>query len=106
MKGLILQMKKSFKFVLIFISLFIISFSPVYAVGIDMNLNTDIENSINIVDNNNTVTQESINTTPKYSTSNTSEDFILTVSDIINIILISVGIVLIFLAIAILIRIK
>ena len=101
-------MKKSLKFILIFICLFIVSLSPVYAVGIDMNLNTntDTDNSINIVDNNNTVTQAPTNITPRYSTSNTSEDFKLTVSDIIDIILISVGIVIILLGIAILLKIR
>lgn len=99
-------MKKSFKFVLIFSCLLIISFSPVYAVGIDMNLNTNttIENSTDTT--NNTVTQSSITNAPRYSTSDSSEDFKLTVSDIIDIILISVGIVIIFLAIAILLKIK
>ena len=99
-------MKKSYKLILIFICVFIISFSPVYAVGIDMNLNTNttIENSTDTT--NNTVTQSPITNAPRYSTSDSSEDFKLTVSDIIDNILISVGIVIIFLAIAILLKIK
>lgn len=100
-------MKKSFKFILIFVCLSIISFSPVYAVGIDMNLNPDtpVENSINDSNNNTSVPSPTTNT-PRFSTSDTSDDFKLTVSDIIDIILISVGIVIIFLAIAILLKIK
>lgn len=95
-------MKKVFKFFLILICLSIISFSPVYAVGINMDLNNNVENNTNNI----TVTSSTPNSPTKVSTSQTTEDFRLTVSDIIDIILISVGIVLIFLAIAILIRIR
>ena len=100
-------MKKSLKIVLIAICLFIIGFTPVYAVGIDMNLdnNNTIETPVNN-STNNTITQTPSSNTPRYSTSDSSEDFKLTVSDIINIILISVGIVIIFLAIAILLKIR
>ena len=104
-------MKKFFKFFLVFIFLVIINISSVFAVDIDMNLtnSTIVEsNSVNTnnISNNieNPITSPS--TTTKVSTTETSDDFELTVSDIINIILISVGIVLIFLAIAILIKIR
>ena len=96
------------KIFLAVILLFILSISPVYAVGIDM----DLDNSVNtstVVDLSGTsenVTNTTNSSIAKVSTTQTSEDFTLSVSDIINIILISVGIVLIFLAIAILIKIR
>lgn len=102
-------MKKFFS--LIFMFLFIISISSVYAVEINM----DIDDTIIDEQLNNTVQEAYSNITEedpidnvpgKVSTTSTSEDFHLTISDIINIILISVGIVLIFLAIAILLKIK
>ena len=115
MKGLIIQMKKFYKFFLVLFCILLISFSSVYAVEIDMNINNSSSNSIgnnttdntdntdnNVISNNSTTQSDS----PKLSTTQTTQDFELTVSDIINIILISVGIVLIFLAIAILIKIR
>lgn len=113
-------MNKLFKFFLILFCLILIGFSTVYAVDIDMNIENDnIQNntinesiprndvsnsSTNNISNSpsNTVT----NAPAKTSTTTTSEDFHLSVSDIINIILISVGVVLILLGIAILIRLK
>ena len=105
-------MKKFYKFFLVLICILLISFSSVYAVEIDMNINNSSSNSIgnnttdntanNVISNNSTTQSDS----PKLSTTQTTQDFELTVSDIINIILISVGIVLIFLAIAILIKIR
>lgn len=109
-------MKKLLKFFLIFVCLFILSFSSVYAVGIDMNLSNSNNNLTNNLIDNNTIDNNEINNNlndnnstsdvPKMSTSQTSEDFSLSVSDIIDIILIAVGIVLIFLAIAILLKIR
>ena len=100
-------MRNVFKLLFIYFCLFIILISPVYAVGIDM----DIDNNVNI--SNTTVVQSEeentasdVSSVPKVSTTQTSEDFALSVSDIINIILIAVGIVLIFLSIAILIKIR
>lgn len=76
-----------------------------------MNLgNNSISSNItDLTDGENEINDSSLlnsSSTTKVSTTETSEDFELSVSDIINIILISVGIVLIFLAIAILIKIK
>ena len=114
-------MKKYIKFVLFFCFFMILNISSVYAVGIDMNLtntstytntvtNTVSNTSFNDVSTNyinNDSTTENYSTTQKVSTTSTSdEDFHLTVSDIINIILIAVGVVLILLGIAILIKIK
>lgn len=116
-------MKKFFKCTIIVIALFLISFTSVYAVGIDMDLNTNIDNSINneneldnstdILNNANLSNTSSANTssnyisnTPKISTSGNEENFSLSISDIVNIILISVGLVLIFLAVAILLKLR
>lgn len=100
-------MKKVF---LVFIFFIICILSTVYAVDIDMNLDNNIDeinetvNTDNLSENTeNNITSN--NSTPKVSTTKAQEDFELSISDIIDIILISVGIVLIFLAIAILIRI-
>ena len=101
-------MRRLLKFLFIMICLFIIFITPVYAVGIDMNIDNTVSNQI--TENVNTEEKEENNiptsSTTKVSTTQTSEDFTLSVSDIINIILIAVGIVLIFLSIAILIRLK
>ncbi len=107
-------MKKFLRIFLILTCLFIINISSVLAVDIDMNINNSNQNifSNNYVNTNNTNDNNIENpiTTPitptKVSTTETSDNFELTVSDIINIILISVGIVLIFLSIAILIKIR
>ena len=76
-----------------------ISFSSVYAVGIDMNLDNSVNNAVNnsvdnnVIDNssNNAVdnTNNSTSNVPKMTTSQTSEEFSLSVSDIIDIILIA-----------------
>lgn len=88
---------------LIAILVFILSFSSVYAVDIDMDLEAIVDESISETDSN--VISEGNEQTPSQKIS-TTEDFSLSVSDIINIILISVGIVIILLAIAILIKIR
>jgi len=101
-------MKKLFKIFIVFIVLLSIHISA-YAVGIDMNISNNVTNSPiihNIEENAVNNVSSGSSSTAKISTSQTSEDFTLSVSDIINIILISVGVVLIFLAIAILIKIK
>ena len=74
-----------------------LSFSAVYAVDIDMNIeNENIQNNVsndtiprNEVSNNTTspVSNSNVNAPAKTSTTSTSEDFHLSVSDIINIIL-------------------
>ncbi len=105
---------------------FIFCFYSVFAIDINMNLDNAIEqntvdNSIidneNLVENTFTNTIENSNTnatinnnidsdsSPKVSTTSATEDFELSTSDIIDIILISVCIVLILLSIAILIKI-
>jgi len=102
-----IQMKK---IVLGFIFIFCI-LSTVYAVDIDMDLDDNIYEVNEIVDSSdvseNTDNNIKTNTSaPKVSTTSTQEDFQLSISDIIDIILISVGIVIVFLAIAILIKIR
>lgn len=109
-------MKKLLKFFLIFVCLFIFSLPSVYAVGIDMNLSNSNNNITNNSVDNNAINNNTINNNlndnnstsnvPRVSTSQTSEEFSLSVSDIIDIILIAVGIVLILLAIAILLKIR
>lgn len=80
--------------------------------NLDNSVNNAVNNSLsnNLIDNssNNTVdnTNNSTSNVPRVSTSQTSEEFSLSVSDIIDIILIAVGIVLIFLAVAILLKIR
>ena len=101
-------MKKLFRIFIVFLVLLSIHVSA-YAVDIDMNISNDTTNSAIVNDDDENTVNNVIpgsSSTAKVSTSQTSEDFTLSVSDIINIILISVGIVLIFLAIAILIKIK
>lgn len=114
-------MKRVVNVFLIIILLILINFSSVYAVGINMDLTTDNTNVDNAIVNttDNTIDNTTDNTTSniseenldiqapmKVSTTSTSEDFHLTVSNIIDIILIAVGIVIIFLAIAILLKIR
>ena len=115
-------MKKVYCLVLLCIFFIIFNFSIVYAVDINMNLsnnssdgfddNYSSENELtdfNDTDGNILTLKTNSYTTSsqKVSTTSTSDDdFHLTVSDIINIILIAVGIVIILLAIAILIRLK
>ena len=106
--------------VLIFlIILFLIS--SVNSYGINMNLeNTISTNTTNIVQesltednsleeniNNDNDDTETENSSPKVTTTNkTDEDELLTVENILSIIIIVIGILLIFLSIAILIRFK
>ena len=95
---------------LLFCMFIIFSFSYTFAVGIDMDIN-EVGENISVEDSNETVENTySIfsHESSKVSTTQTDVDdeFKLTVSDIINIILIAVGIVIIFLAIAILIKLK
>lgn len=112
-------MKKFIKFIFVFICFFIVNCSYVYAVEINMNINNSVENSVSIGNSTinsvpeNTVISSPDNTVPsindsiqKTSTTSQVEDFTLTTSDIINIILISVGIVLILLSVAILLKLK
>lgn len=114
-------MKKFISLFLLCLFFIIVNFTFVYGVDINMNLpnSTNSTNELNDYYNSssdyNTITNESISetnnsytsSTQKVSTTSASdEDFHLTVSDIINIILIAVGIVIILLAIAILIKIK
>lgn len=105
-------MKKFIKIFLITILVILINIPYIYAVGIDMDLddntnNTDNNNTVSFF--NNTIDNDDLDEEPIQKVSTTStvdEEFHLTVSDIINIILISVGVVLILLGIAILIRLK
>lgn len=117
-------MKKTFKTFLIAIILLMVSFSYVQALDLFLANNNQVNNETeveiseeNITDienetyENNTTIEEnvesSIQTNPAPTVTTTvSSDNTLTISDIIDIILISVCIVLIFLAIAILIRCK
>lgn len=98
------------KFFLVFLFLFFVCYSSVYAVDINMNIGNTVqdENTVNQLSNNELANNNFSNSSSstKVSTTETSEDFALSVSDIINIILIAVGIVIIFLAIAILLKIK
>lgn len=103
-------MKRFLSLCLIAFCLILIKSHFVYAVGINMNLDENNISNENISNNSmndlNTLTNNSVQSAAKVSTTKTSNDFHLSASDIIDIILISVGIVLIFLAIAILLKIK
>lgn len=100
-------MRIFFNFIYIFILLFVIFIQPVDAVDINMNIeNTVNSNAQNIVTEEVEEIDLPTDTSSKVSTTQVSENFTLSISDIINIILIAVGIVLIFLSIAILIRLK
>lgn len=103
-------MKKILSLCLIVFCLVLIKSHFVYAVGINMNLDENNVSNENVsnssIDALNTSTSNSVQSSAKVSTTKTSTDFHLSASDIIDIILISVGIVLIFLAIAILLKIK
>lgn len=102
---------KIFSIILIIFSIFI-SFYSVHASDIDMNLvaNEDTEDTNSITDDatNNTQTQLSSNSdsiTPPSSVGAITEDG-LGLSNILSILLITVGVILILLAIAIIIRLK
>ena len=106
-------MKKFLSFILLIFFICSLSFSFVYAVEIDMNLNSDFNDTIDKNENSNVIDNELSNKTTTLnsatsliSTSSANEDFALSFSDVINIIMISVGTVIIILAIAILIRLK
>ena len=111
-------MKINFKIFVITIFLLVFSFSYVNAIdmfltynSIDVNSSETITNTITENDENinETISNESstiVNPAPTITHSSSSTDNTLTISDIIDIILIAVCIVLIFLGIAILIRCK
>lgn len=108
-------MKIKSKFIIIIFLLFIFSFSHVYAVNTifnslnnnNENLMPETENLITDISTNYAGDADSTTLNPAPVVTHTSSsDNGLSVSDIISIILISVCIVLIFLAIAILIRCK
>lgn len=109
LKGMIKLMKRLVCFFIPFICVFIVCFSAVYAVDIEMNIDNNV-NSENIIDSsnddNNFYNSIGSSNSVKVSTTGATEDFTLSISDIIDIILIAVGIVLIFLAIAILLKIR
>lgn len=112
-------MSKSIKFfsiILIIFSIFI-SFYSVYASNIDMNLvpnetvaneSVSDENAItddNFIEDTQTPTDTAGEITPPFSVSATAEEG-LGLTNILSILLITVGIILIFLSIAIIIRLK
>lgn len=109
---------KLLKILSLCILFFILIFSNVYATGSEENFSNDLQilSSLLTTDTNETentaliAEQETTSTVPTSSqivtTSTVSDDGGLSVSDIINIILIAVGLVLIFLAVAILLRSK
>ncbi len=92
---------KFLKIAIVFIFLFCINFTCVYA--IDMYLN-DTSNNVDTVEPSNTVSNSASHKTTIVTSREATADTSLTVSDIINIILIAIGIVIILLAVAILIR--
>lgn len=121
-------MKKIFKFSIFLFILFFISITSVHALDINMNLqsntvnnqtsenantNTLDENTVsnNELQNNNTnnsvenMTDSSSDNGPRV-TSTSSEDEFLTIENILAIIIIVIGILLVFLSIAILIKFK
>lgn len=100
-------MKYFFKLLFVLIFFITLFTTSVYAVEVNM----DISNtSTNEISETSPLEEENVLPTnpssAKVSTTQTSENFSLSISDIISIILIAVGIVLIFLSIAILIRLK
>jgi len=113
---------KLFKILLLFIILTLALFSNVYATESEQDLSTSLQSlssllnntTVNDADNTTDNAEISVDTTTSnapassqvVTTSNSSENSGLSVSDIINIILIAVGLVLIFLAVAILLRSK
>ena len=100
---------KIFKICFILIFLFFISFSHSYAIDMYLTGNNTLEtNSVetNNIDNVDNTTLNSVSSNPSVviSSREDSTSNELTTSDIINIILIAVGVVIILLAVAILIR--
>ena len=108
-------MKKTFK-IFMFVTLFLIIFiTTVSATGISMNLDDYIPNTSeveNIVSETNSLLTdeteiEDEDDSPRVvSTSTSSDDEFLTAENVLSIIIIVIGLLLVFLAIAILIRIK
>ena len=111
-------MLKSIKFfaiILIIFSIFI-SFYSVYASSIDMNLVSNETSNPDTNDGENAITDDNFSddnmdstgsgeVTPPSGVSATTEDG-LNLTNILNILLITVGVILIFLSIAIIIRLK
>lgn len=110
-------MKKTFK-IFMFVTLFLtILITTVNATGISMNLDDYIPNDSeaeNIVFSTNSLVPDTAETEVKdednsprvVSTSTTSDDEFLTAENVLSIIIIVIGLLLVFLAVAILIRIK
>ena len=110
-------MKIKFKIFVITIFLIIFSFSHVYAIDMFLTNNSIHTNSTEILTNNIVESEElnemisndltsATNPTPTVTHTTTVTNNTLSISDIIDVILIAVCVVLIFLAIAILIRCK
>lgn len=110
-------MKIKFKIFMFTIFLLILSFSHVYAIDMFLTNNNVNTNSAEIITESTELDEElsemyshnltaPTNPTPTVTHSSTSSDTTLSISDIIDVILIAVCIVLIFLGIAILIRCK
>jgi len=104
---------KLFKIFLMFIILSIVFFSSAYATESEQDLSNSLQVLSSLLSENEedsisetSVSANSLTSSQVVTTSNSSENKELSISDIINIILIAVGLVLIFLAIAILLRAK
>ena len=112
-------MKKIFRiFILLSLTLLVL-ITPINAFSINMNLeDTQAPDTTNIVDQsqlgddsleistNNNTTETNDSSSRVTVTKNTDEDEFLTVENVLSIIIIVIGLLLIFLAIAILIRLK
>jgi len=118
-------MKKTFKiFILLFLTL-LLSLTYVDAFNINMNLeeytasntantaqenlveNDFSENEVLNIDVDNTENEEADNSSPKITTTkNSDDDEFLTAENVLSIIIIVIGILLVFLAVAILIRLR
>ena len=108
-------MRNSFKILMIIFVFIILSIPALQSFAINMNLdsnpipdnnteiNTDINNTISDSDTDNT---QSSNTFKTVTVTSTENDEFLTTENILSIIIIVIGILLIFLGIAILIRTK
>ena len=101
-------MKKVIKILsIIFVILIICNYiSNVYASGINMNLPNNNDSTTYGSTNTNTSNTNTTTTTSSATVSNSSEDALdtLTLSDMINIVLCAIGVILILLGIAIIIR--
>lgn len=117
-------MKKVFKiFILLFLTL-LVSLTYVDAFSINMNLedyapsnttntaqenlveNDFSENEVLNIDVDTTENEETDNSSPKITTTKNSDDEFLTAENVLSIIIIVVGILLVFLSVAILIRLR